>query len=1052
MGIRVENKRDTNDKTWQYDAFISYRHSELDSFVAETLHRQLENFKLPGSVVKQKKAELLMQAKDQGPDVAGQKKTAIKTRIHRVFRDREELPLVANLADPITDALENSEYLIVICSPRLNQSMWCRKEIETFIEMHDREHVLAVLVEGEPDTSFPEELLYREEEEIQPDGSVIMRKIPVEPLAADVRGTDHREIKKKIKSELLRLAAPMFDCNYDDLKQRHKEQRTRKIIMTSVSVSAVCLLFGVVSTTMALRIQHQNTQIKEQAVEIAAQADEIETQYKKAKQDACISQTREGRSYLEDGDRMKAIATIQDAIWDLPDRGNDIYQEGNMIEEDMDYPAQAVYALTDSLYLYENGQQILPDRLLEADSTIQYMKLSPEGSRIVTMDLSGQLTVWNPEDTSTRIKLAIDSGSGSYEEQVAFFGEDKLFCPGENDVILYDISGETAEELYRISCQDYVGVLVQQEKKIAILMREEGYCAIDCQNGSILYESDWDMDELIARMTAKSVMSEDGCYWAVTLSNSYYSDAEQRRVAIYDTASGECLNSYEIGYEYIHSMRFDGDRIYVVSNHSGDFQAEQLTLGMEGRLQAFDVLGATAPIWTFEQHNGWLYETSYAHMENSDYLICSGYGEVIVLNKQDGSYIDTFSFGTEVVRIANYVGSDNFLAFTRDGVWHYLSMKRMEDMVSELFPKCTSANVKDFAIGDGYCVTLPYNSRELTVYKRAQGIGLEEFYTGEDDYREAAVSRDSSYLAAAFYNDSYTTAIDLFDTQTGEKLWSYEEEDSYYQGMCFGEYNGTEALVLVTDEAIHTINIADGGVIVSYPVEFSGFVYKGSDETGQYLYLWDDETIYCYGVQAADYVYTMAPEGMSDYDAVALAHNREFYGTADQETRTLRFYEMGKTEAFLEYDEQMLGTDINFAYIETMFFGAGDEHLYIVYRDGRIMTFDIEPDNRVPEYFCVNSKSPDGYDALSDIMVNCREITDSDYAIMSGNSDSYLVEARTGELLAHLHGFLAYNEAAGKLYLHSGDTIYQIPLYTLEEMDRFATENRDGSEWAYRIG
>ena len=59
MGIRVENKRDTNDKTWQYDAFISYRHSELDSFVAETLHRQLENFKLPGSVVKQKKADMI---------------------------------------------------------------------------------------------------------------------------------------------------------------------------------------------------------------------------------------------------------------------------------------------------------------------------------------------------------------------------------------------------------------------------------------------------------------------------------------------------------------------------------------------------------------------------------------------------------------------------------------------------------------------------------------------------------------------------------------------------------------------------------------------------------------------------------------------------------------------------------------------------------------------------------------------------------------------------------------------------------------------------------
>ena len=162
----------------KYDAFISYRHSEPDSFVAETLHKRLESFKLPRDVARRKTCEARESDKDSSET------RPVKTRIQRVFRDKEELPLVTNLADPITEALENSEYLIVICSPRLPESMWCRKEIETFIEMHDREHVLAVLVEGEPDTSFPEELLYREVEERQPDGSIIKTRVPVEPLAA----------------------------------------------------------------------------------------------------------------------------------------------------------------------------------------------------------------------------------------------------------------------------------------------------------------------------------------------------------------------------------------------------------------------------------------------------------------------------------------------------------------------------------------------------------------------------------------------------------------------------------------------------------------------------------------------------------------------------------------------------------------------------------------------------------------------------------------------------------------------------------------------------
>ncbi len=60
------------------------------------------------------------------------------------------MPLTSDLNDPIMAALHNSEWLIVICSPRLRESLWCKKEIETFIELHGREHVLVVLIEGEP--------------------------------------------------------------------------------------------------------------------------------------------------------------------------------------------------------------------------------------------------------------------------------------------------------------------------------------------------------------------------------------------------------------------------------------------------------------------------------------------------------------------------------------------------------------------------------------------------------------------------------------------------------------------------------------------------------------------------------------------------------------------------------------------------------------------------------------------------------------------------------------------------------------------------------------
>ena len=38
------------DKERQYDAFISYKHQELDSLVAMRLHRMLEHYRIPGKI------------------------------------------------------------------------------------------------------------------------------------------------------------------------------------------------------------------------------------------------------------------------------------------------------------------------------------------------------------------------------------------------------------------------------------------------------------------------------------------------------------------------------------------------------------------------------------------------------------------------------------------------------------------------------------------------------------------------------------------------------------------------------------------------------------------------------------------------------------------------------------------------------------------------------------------------------------------------------------------------------------------------------------------
>ena len=200
-----------NDRKSRYTAFISYRHLTPDEEVAKKLHTQIENFAVPSGLRRK----------------LGRKKTG------RVFRDQEELPLSADLGDDIHRALEESEWLICICSPRYLKSRWCMAELRYFLSLGRRDHVLTVLTEGEPEESFPEELRY-----VTVDGKAVEK----EPLAADVRAEDLDGMLKKLKREKLRIIAPILGVNYDDLRQRSRRRRNR--IIASLAAAAITLLAG----------------------------------------------------------------------------------------------------------------------------------------------------------------------------------------------------------------------------------------------------------------------------------------------------------------------------------------------------------------------------------------------------------------------------------------------------------------------------------------------------------------------------------------------------------------------------------------------------------------------------------------------------------------------------------------------------------------------------------------------------------------------------------------------------------------------------------------
>ncbi|SCW64548.1 TIR domain-containing protein [Ruminococcaceae bacterium YRB3002] len=314
-----------------YSAFISYRHCPPDSQIAERLQRKLENFRLPKEV-----------AAKVG-----------KSRLRRVFRDETELSVAEDLSEVINTALRNSDYLIAICSPRYLESVWCRKEIETFLKIRDRKHILLVLAEGEPETSFPEILMYDEVFKEGPDGQKVMVRRPREPLAADCRGENKRERHANVDKAVIKLAAAMLGLKYDDLEQRYKKaviRRAQKRILTVFSVMALIIALCVVFLVMIAR---QNEIIRQRYADtIAATSDNL----------------------LRDGKRMDALYA---ARLGLPDSNTGNYSEN------------AVRALTNALGVYDPPNTFACDGDIRIPSSfMNNLYVSPSGKYFSVMGLN----------------------------------------------------------------------------------------------------------------------------------------------------------------------------------------------------------------------------------------------------------------------------------------------------------------------------------------------------------------------------------------------------------------------------------------------------------------------------------------------------------------------------------------------------------------------------------------------------------------------------------------------------------------------------------------
>lgn len=711
-------------KVYKYDAFISYRHCELDKFVAENLHKMLETYDLPKSI---------------------KEKLGIDGKVYRrIFRDKEELPLTSNLEDPIVQALNESKYLIVICSPRLKESLWCKKEIEIFKKLRGRKNIFCVLIEGEPDESFPDEVL-KDEKIITKNGKKVKEKILVEPLAADVRASTKKDILKKIKEERVRLIAPMYELDYDDLKQRHK-QREQKRLITTLSVIAIgSLLFTIYSLAMFIKINmQQNILSKDQALNL----------------------TRKSEEALRKDDRYHAIKLSYQALTNYDGIA-------------MPYTPEAEYSLTESLGVYDAGISYKAISELDTEGVSQYIHSNIDKKYAAIYDESEKLTLFN---TKKMKKIDTYNTNSSYDEyKFSFIGKDKLaYVNDKGNISIVNIKdGKITKEIKK-NKNLYKSVLGDDEGKYLVYADDNK-----------LYVYNITEDKVIGEVSSKEefmkeiYFSEDCNYiFAATKEKNFDINKEEFiTMHVIKTSNAKETNSTKLNAGYISGILTKGNNVYFLLNNM---------LG-----QDFNMLVASYNYidndinWTKTYDGNWGKFITKSFPEDSNDLAVVNNDTVNVLSMDNGALIESFNTSSEIINIYSYLNKEIYLTFSKDGSVNYLNMAYKNNIEYIGKYEFNLDSYSKVALSENGFLLIPSNDNRVILYEKKTNKDVKEEkikldYIKDDSIpiseydkvKEKYKVKNRSLVTKIFYDKdkkvlfiNYTNGdITIYDVKTKELL------------------------------------------------------------------------------------------------------------------------------------------------------------------------------------------------------------------------------------------------------------------------------------------
>lgn len=493
--VEIEN---TTKKKYKYDAFISYRHVEPDLTIAEILHDMIEKFNIP---------KHLRTVSNDGSLIDDK-------HVFRVFRDREELS-TKDLSTMIEEAIANSENLIVICSKRTSLSPWCRKEVQLFKKIHGANNIIPILIEGEPDESFIDELKNLKATFINSEN--VEEEKNIELLAADIRPDEVKspsfkgyeilqnskdpklnELTKKSldilkKSEIYRIVASMLNVNYGDLKLRHQERYLKRIIYTSVAASIAMLIFVVSVTTLYLK--------------------SVVSERKANEQSSLMTLNMANEANLQ-GNRMLGVLIAQEAMKNVSPK----MEKYNKLE------AQYENILNNSLITLPFSNQFI----LPTESETASFGISSDSKCLISSGSFNNAIIWDLDNGGIKKTLTFESPVVS----IALSPDSKKSYVGTANNKIFEVNMENYEinNVFGNSTLPAVAMRISKNNKYLFALRNALILDVfDIQNQKKLYSFTFPIDNMITGFAENPQ------------TNNFFILRKDNSITEYDINTGEVL-------------------------------------------------------------------------------------------------------------------------------------------------------------------------------------------------------------------------------------------------------------------------------------------------------------------------------------------------------------------------------------------------------------------------------------------------------------------------------------------------------------------------------